>query len=427
MKKNIVMVSLLSAMSSSYALDNTVDPRSLAMGGAGVAGANGYNVLFQNPAVLSGLPNEKFTAQSPFALRVSDEGDFANNVDALNLSATAMSNAFNAFNSAVTPAQQQSTAIAAGNALIKFNGDLGNLSNKSLAVSLYGGGFAAIPRTNLGYAFKFDARSELGTVLSYSVADQAAVNTLGTDLNACGLDPVVNAVKCNSANNQMSGGTIAAANPTVNVRAAVVQDFGLSLARHIETEQMGGFEIGITPKFLRVGTIDVASSAQSGNAKTTMPSGLKYENAFTIDLGASKTVVNAKGHDMKMGVVVKNLIPKTLKTTLNNNVEIAPQLTTGVAYGTTWFTGAVDLDVLKNKALITGLTKESQFLRMGAEFDAKGWAQLRVGYRHDLAGNYAGLPSLGLGLNLKIVNMDLSVASAGKKELAAALQFGTHF
>lgn len=426
MKKNILMVSLLSAMSSSYALDNTVDPRSLAMGGAGVAGANGYNVLFQNPAVLSGLPNEKFTAQSPFAMRASDEGDFANNVDALNLSATAMSNAFNAF-SAAGPAQKQSTAIAAGNALIKFNGDLGNLSNKALAVSLYGGGFAAIPRTNLGYAFKFDARSELGTVLSYSAADQAAVNSLGADLKACGANPGVNVANCNNANTQMNGGTIAAANPTVNVRAAVVQDFGLSLARHIETEQMGGFEIGITPKFLRVGTIDVASSAQSGNAKTTMPTGLKYENAFTIDLGASKTVVNAKGHDMKMGVVVKNLIPKTLKTTLNNNIEIAPQLTTGVAYGTPWFTGAVDLDVMKNKALITGLTKESQFLRMGAEFDAKGWAQLRVGYRHDLAGNYAGLPSLGLGLNLKIVNMDLSVASAGKKELAAALQFGTHF
>lgn len=423
MKKSIVLVSLLSAMSSAYAMDNTVDPRSIAMGGAGVAGANGYNLEFQNPAVLSGLPKEKFTAQSPFAMRISDEGDFSTNIDALNVSANAMSAAFKAF-SAAGLAQQQSTAIAAGNALLKFNGDLGNLSNKSLAASLYGGGFAAIPRTNLGYAFKFDARSELGTVLSYSSADQAAVTLLGNDLNLCGTG---NTVACTSANNQMNGGAIANANPSVNVRAAVVQDFGLSLARHIETDQIGGFEIGITPKFLRVGTIDVASSAQSGNANTDMPTGLKYENAFTIDLGASKTVVNEKGHDMKMGVVVKNLIPKTIKTTLNNNIEIAPQLTTGVAYGTTWFTGAVDVDVIKNKALITGLTKESQFLRMGAEFDAKGWAQLRVGYRHDLAGNYAGLPSVGLGLNLKIVNIDLSVASAGKKELAAALQFGTHF
>jgi hypothetical protein len=323
--------------------------------------------------------------------------------------------------------QQQTNAGVAGNALLKFNSDLGKLSNKGLGVSLYGGGFAAIPRTNLGYAFKFDARSELGVVMNYSAADQAAVNTLAGDLSLCGQDAVVNAASCNSANTQMNGGAIANANPSVSVRAAVVQDFGLSLARHIETDQIGGFEIGITPKFLRVGTIDVASSAQSGNANADMPSGLKYENAFTIDLGASKTVVNEKGHDMKMGVVVKNLIPKTIKTTLNNNIEIAPQLTTGVAYGTTWFTGAVDVDVIKNKALITGLTKESQFLRMGAEFDAKGWAQLRVGYRHDLAGNYAGLPSVGLGLNLKIVNIDLSVASAGKKELAAALQFGTHF
>ena len=99
----------------------------------------------------------------------------------------------------------------------------------------------------------------------------------------------------------------------------------------------------------------------------------------------------------------------------------------GGAYGTGWFTGTMDVDVIKNKALVAGLTKESQFVRLGAEFDAKGWAQLRVGYRHDLAGNYAGLPSIGLGLNLKLLSADLSLAAAGKKEMVAAIQVGTHF
>lgn len=419
MKRKILLASLVSAMTSAYAIDGTVDPRSMGMGGAGVATANGLNAVYQNPAALSGLPKEKFTAEGVFSLRLLDENDLTNKLDTLNSSASAMSNALNAFSNA---ANKQAAAGAAGTAIGNFSTSLNNISNKSLSGVLSVGGFAAVPRSGVGYAFKYDNRTEFGALVNYAGADQTQINSISTNMTSCGAG---NNVACVNAASQTSGGNINGLVSTFDLRGVVLQDFGLSLSRHIE--QLGGMEVGITPKYIMVGSFDTSTTVQSGNTKTDVPTTLKKDSAFSVDVAAAKSVKNEKGHDMRVGVIAKNLIPKSLKTSAGNPIEIAPQVTAGVAYGTEWFSGAVDMDVIKNKALITGLTKESQFMRFGAEFDAKGWAQLRVGYRHDLAGNYAGMPSVGLGFNLKVLNIDLSVANAGKKEFVFALQTGTHF
>jgi hypothetical protein len=206
----------------------------------------------------------------------------------------------------------------------------------------------------------------------------------------------------------------------------MLADVGVSVARHFD--ELGGVDIGITPKFIKITSFESSKNIDSGNASTSSTSGnKKSESHFSFDVGASKLFQTEAGHNVTTGLVIKNVVSKSLKTALGNAIEIAPQVTAGAAYGTGWFTGTADVDLIKNKAVITSLTKESQFVRLGAEFDAKGWAQIRLGYRHDLTGSYAGLPSIGLGLNLKILNLDATLAAVDKKELVAAIQIGTHF
>jgi hypothetical protein len=291
--------------------------------------------------------------------------------------------------------------------------------------TFFGGTMLAIPRSNFAFALALDGRAEFGGFFNYSAADQATVLGLGANLLSCSnATNATFATQCGNANGQVgAGGKINGLTSAFDVRGVVIGELGLTAARHYDN--LWGIDLGITPKIMRITSFDIVADAQSGNASATARSGnQKNDSAFNLDLGASKLYKNQYGHNVRTGFVVKNIFSKSLTTGLGNAIEIAPQATAGVAYGTNWFTGSADLDVIKNKPLIAGFSKESQFVRLGAEFDAKGWAQLRLGYRHDLKGNYVGLPSVGVAL---FHVADLSIAYANKKEAALALQLGFHF
>ncbi|MGB7650108.1 MAG: hypothetical protein WBL62_02780 [Gallionella sp.] len=121
------------------------------------------------------------------------------------------------------------------------------------------------------------------------------------------------------------------------------------------------------------------------------------------------------------------MIPSSGTTALGNRIEAKPLATVGVSYETAKTSSGIDLDLTPNKALMTGFNKDAQYLRLGAEFDAWRWAQIRIGYRHDIKGNYPGLPSIGLGLSPFGIHADLSFAAASKKEAAISLQTGFRF
>lgn len=261
----------------------------------------------------------------------------------------------------------------------------------------------------------------MGGYFNYASGDKTQIDNINTNLASCAASGAGCATLA-----AVTGGKIDNLTSDFNMRGVFIGELGLTGARHFD--HFGGIDLGITPKFMKVTTFDNVANAQSGNSNADSTSAnQRTESVFNFDLGATKRYSNENGHNITTGVVIKNIIPKTIKTGLGNNVEIASQITLGGAYGANWITATLDVDMLKNKALITGITRESQYMRLGTELDALGWAQLRLGYRHDLAGNYAGIPSVGLGLNLKLINIDLSVASAGKKETVAALQIGTHF
>ena len=70
---------------------------------------------------------------------------------------------------------------------------------------------------------------------------------------------------------------------------------------------------------------------------------------------------------------------------VSETFRIRPQVTTGVSWHNDMFTTALDVDLTP----ASGFTSDSkrQFAAVGAEFNARKWAQLRTGYRQNLASN----------------------------------------
>lgn len=421
-KLTAVALHLILSSSCVYAQDGTFDPRSLAMGGTGVTTSDNSNAVFHNPAMLASTKhNDSFEMELPIvAARLLDPQSMQNDTTTLSNNATALSNAINAFNVLPIAANAQ----IASTALTNFNNSLITVSNKSLSGNALAGTVLSIPSKRYAFALYVDGRAELGAQFNYSAGDQTTVTTLTNNLNLCAQNPTLNVINCNNAQAAAPGGKVTGLTSTVAVRGVIAKDIGIAGARHFDN--FYGLDIGIVPKFTQYTTYDFVQGAQN-NAKISLNQGKKDFSAFSMDVGVAKTYQRDADTQFKSGLAIKNLIPSSGTTILGNRIEVKPLATLGVSYETPKTSSGIDLDLTPNKALMTGFNKDAQYLRLGAEFDAWRWAQIRIGYRHDIKGNYPGLPSIGLGLSPFGIHFDLSAAAASKKEMAVSLQTGFRF
>jgi hypothetical protein len=421
MKKRIAAVAFILASSASfvvYADDNTYDPRALAMGGTGVTTSNTRNAAFQNPSMLASTPRDSFAWEIPIiTARLQDQNNLHSDINQLKTDGNNLSTALQAFNA--TP--NAANATAAANALKNFNNSLTPVSNKSLMADLFLGTMLGIPGKTFAFSLYVDARAEVGAMFNYATADQTTINTLATNLTNCAGG---NAASCTAAQAAQTNGQINNLQSQLLVRGVTIKELGISAAHHFEG--LGGMDFGITPKMMQLATYDYALLAQQTNT-ITLNQGKQSYSAFNMDVGGTKSFKTNGGNEIKTGMVVKNMLSRSFTTVLGNSINIKPQATVGASYLTKLTTTGIDLDVIPNKPIINGFSKESQYLRLGAEFDAWRWAQLRIGYRHDLKGNYPNLPSVGLGLSPFGIHIDISAAYAGNKEAAVSLQTGFNF
>ena len=194
---------------------------------------------------------------------------------------------------------------------------------------------------------------------------------------------------------------------------------------------------------------DALLSANNGNS-TSGVTGNDYTakyNTVNFDMGVAKSYNNG----WRTGVVVKNVIPQTF-----NFMSIAPGAASGSAQGVTgsltmnpqarfgathenaWSTVAFDADITKNDP--AGLENSSQYVGVGGELSAWGWAQLRAGYRADLLNPGQEVISLGFGLSPRIpyFKPHLDFAVTGSKDVfsngwnnasqvGASLKLGVNF
>jgi hypothetical protein len=423
MQKSTVLKGLvpLAALFSAQAVAlpfQSLDPRSLGMGGVGVASGTSANAGFMNPALLSvAREGEDFSLELPvLGARFSDPDKLLDEVDKYQNKDLEgdLTTAVNNFDG--TPASAAMVATAAQ----AIYDQLALFTNKPLQGEVVGGMVIGIPSKKVGASLTINGYAVGGGLLDFSTADQALVQGIIDDANATadGTDPT--ALGTNTAILDQVSGTqdvVDKLTSGIDARGAVMTEVGISLSHEVD---MAGHDVavGITPKFVKVTTFDYHMDTNSAEFDTS--TGTKEYSGFNLDAGLAKDY----GNGWKAGLVVKNLFGNEYDTVNGNTVKIEPQPRLGVSHSNDWLTLAADVDLKENEP--AGFESKTQYLGVGAELNLLDWFQFRAGYRRNLSDKDTSMPSIGFGFSPFGIHIDL--AAAGRhNDVAAALQLGFRF
>lgn len=424
---------LLASSSAALAVPfNSFDPRSMAMGGAGVAVPDAGTAPFFNPALLNVTRSQdNFTLSLPIVgVRAYDPSDFATSLDDFQNGnyVDNLQNSINTYNAVQTSATLNTVATNTST----LSTQLLTLSDKPLQAEVGAGMVIGIPGKSFGGAFYANGWGAAGGVIKYrdnqTLQDFAtASNTIATAVNTgCG-GTVNNSAGCLAALSPLASDplvnqyftVIASATPTVtstfntdnnlqssvDIRGIALGEMGLALSKEFDAGD-AAWGLGLTPKIVKVKLFDYSANVKSG--KSGDATGEDYTadySHFNFDVGLAKNY----GDGWRGGFVVKNVIPHTydFKRIPNGalpgsakittgEIKLKPQARIGASHTTSWSTVAMDLDLTTNDA--AGLENKSQYLALGAELNAWDWAQLRLGYRANLKDSKRNIPSVGVGL-----------------------------
>jgi hypothetical protein len=387
------------------------DPRSAAMGGAGVSAATSSNASYFNPALLSlPRPKDRWSFEIMAGVRAVDSQKLLDDIDRLDPVGNALDSAIANFNSA----QTQANALALATALGDFRRELGTMSTKSLDAGVFAAPLTVgVPGRTLGVGVHAAARADFGAQFLYAGSDdtllqdfQTAAALYGTNGNPADLAALLTTYGTGVALNDPD------LQSRIKLRGILQAEVGTSFSHQFDS--LDGLAIGVTPKITRVRTLDYDVTAQ--NAEIDLNRGTTEHSGANFDLGIAKEM-----GAFRAGLVGKNLLKKSYETVLGNTIELKPQFRAGVSHHTDWTTVAFDLDLTKNDP--AGLDQATRYAAIGAEIDI-ALLKLRVGYRKDLAGNYPSVPSIGLGLSLFGVHLDIAAARRGDEEAMVVAQLG---
>ena len=220
------------------------------------------------------------------------------------------------------------------------------------------------------------------------------------------------------------------------ILASAVVEAGISFAHALELNNGESLQLGFSPKYVELRTFQYRETVSSFEDDEFDSDQYQTEKSgFNLDIGAAY----AFGEDKQWnaGIVVKNLIPMKLDSAQSKagedkyTLKLSPMATVGIAHKSTYHVVTAEIDLTKKEAF--GFEDDTQWLALGAEFDAWRYAQLRAGVRHNLASNddNSGIEektqfTAGLGLNLMGVRFDLG-ALFSSADVGAALELGTSF
>ena len=456
MKKNIISVAAGSAAllmtSASLAVSfNSFDPKSMAMGGAGVAVANPATAPLFNPALLSvANKSDDFALEFPiFGARVFDPDDFTDAVDDFDDTVMDVLDAeISSYNGA--PGASASTV----NAINAVNEEILTLSDKPFQFEGGAGIVLAIPGEKFGIAFTASGSANFSGILNYE--DAETVTNLTDDmlaLDACYAGPALNFENCVTSSGLSTFVDTNPASPTfgevnftaqsdtggdsdiqskVRVVGIVLAEAGLTISREMS---MFGTEVavGVTPKMVSVTVFDYEANADS--ADTDNIDGDDYStdySDFNLDVGIALDHKNG----WRSGFVIKNIIAQDYdamntdpvtgaETATDMVVSLKPQARVGVSHTNSWSTVAIDVDLTENEGL--GLAGDkSQYVALGIELDAFDFAQLRFGYRADTVNSDRDVVSAGIGFSPLGIHIDIAGAF-NDDEVGASFQLGFRF
>ncbi len=411
------------------------EARGFAMGGAGVASSEHAAASLYNPALLavSGDSN-RFSFIAPGvgasvtgnagAIQAAQDINDHKTIDKMSSAASAFESAYQAClgSGCVNNGPLKAASATLANAAAVVKSDLGGLDGKTYQVGAGAVMAVALPKWEykgaLSVNVAFFGRAT-PNVVQQDLSDIQTVVTNANDYATNGNPGVVANVLDSNGNVKVGSGN-GDYQSSIKVVGVAITDIGVSFAKAVTVGDTG-LLVGLTPKIQQVRT--VAYTANVDNNDFDLNKNKKTDNGFNIDLGLAKTFEPDSGYDnLRLGLVVRNLIPHTYKTTdPTQDVKLAPQLRVGAAWVGKYGTLTSDLDLTANKVVGTG-TESSQIFALGGELNAWNVAKLRAGYRQDFKAK-TGAATVGVSL----LGLQLSAAYSKDRELAAMLQFGASF
>ena len=413
----------------------SIDPRSLGMGGVGVASGTSANAGFMNPALLSAAhEDEDFSLELPIlGARFSDKDDLLDEVDYYqdNKLEASLTTSIDSFKTAVAGADPTTIKNAAGQVATDADAlltQLKKLTGKPLQVEVFGGMVIGIPSKKVGASLTLNAYAVVGGQLNFE--DQALMDGIITAANSTATGADLTALENNTVIADQLASTANAVDSlksNLGARGAVISEVGLSLSREFN---IAGHDVavGITPKVVKVKTFHYVLGVNTADIDTDK--GTKEFSDFNIDVGLAKNY----GNGWKAGLVIKNLIGKEYDTApfitpgltavSSATIKVDPQVRLGISHGNEWLTVAADLDITENEPV--GFETKTQYLGLGVEADLFDWMQFRAGYRHNMSDSDTSIPTIGFGFSPFGVHIDLAYAQNGN-EKAGSLQLGFRF
>ncbi len=380
MKKNhITRTIIASAVLFSFnaaAATSYFEARNDAMGGTGVASSHYGVAPLANPALLT-----KHNSNDDFSLLLPSVGAQVADPDDVSNKADDVKDDWDLFDSAVD--NQHGVQQAAANLKHRLQEFRNINADAQVGVSAV----AAMANDTLPFALM---------VKSYGTV---SVNGKVNDADLDYLDKVATGTITDVDKNALTSRAFG--------RAAVITDVGISFAKELETAGQK-WSLGVTPKYQRVDLFNYNVTVRDYDKDDF--DGDKYhntKNGFNADIGAYTDL----NDNWTVGLVAQNIIPRSIDTKVVNGFKetfkVRPQATAGVSWHNDLFTTALDVDLTP----ASGFTSDSkrQFASVGAEFNAWKWAQLRAGYRQNMASNSGSAFTAGVGISpFDVVHIDVS-------------------
>lgn len=395
------------------------DARTLAMGGASVASANNDNAQFYNAALLAF--NEEIEERTQdsrflFPLIIPQVAESAITIEDLSQDDPigAMARAVRDFNAMPDAMAARAVVDVASN----LDAALADIDGEDLFADIYFGLGITEPGKFQGAGFFMGTRLLAGGKPTVTPTDRALLATYQEGLTFIASDGTQG-----TEHPELFDANGALIDPgssfdsTVSAAGAIVTEAGVAMSRQL-TLFGQPVAAGFSFKVQRIDTFEDANRIVDD--RIDPQSNSDYDGAVNFDVG----LVKAIGERWRLGLAIKDIIPRNYDTSLDSAIRLRPRARLGAAYQAGRLQLAADIDLTRNEPLST--ERPTQELAVGAEWAFSSPLRLRAGFRHDIHGNRDSVVSLGVGTLWRRLAVD--VAYAGSRDArAAALQFGVAF
>ncbi|NOQ88751.1 MAG: hypothetical protein GQ550_07485 [Gammaproteobacteria bacterium] len=338
--KILSVVALSVCSQAALAIPFAFEGRSLGMGGVSVATADLATASWANPAMLTNQrPDDDFSLLVGLGAFVRDDQDLLTDIDA--------------FQAADDRLQAAVNAGDAAQATLDMANIITGIDGKNMAADV--SGVAAVGMAFETFAMSLSIRADAigaGTVTDLS---QNVLDVLDPDKNI------------------------------LNLEGVIATEFGVSIAKAYKIYNRK-VSIGIKPKIVdlqaftfreSIRTVDGLDSVFDDGEKSDLGTFTSFDLGVAVDFTRS----------FRLGLNIRNILTDEFdlggaKLNFETNARL------GVAYHNRFLTVAVDLDLTENKPLLANPlfdNLKTQYLAVGAEFNAFDFAQLRVGARKNIA------------------------------------------